>query len=218
MAHLISGIHNYCDRWCECCNFITQCGVGLMQIQSADEKEMTSEKFVEMMQNIYVDIDEQLSEFFEDFEPDELNDEEIHEMEVDDLITDTHPLSLLSEQYFMLVKEISNNFKERVEKEWDIIDWYHIFIFIKFKRAVHGLREDNFWETDEENPFQTDSNGTAKVAMIGVERSIIAWRRLFEKIPYQPIQKALGLLRMIHEAGIQTFPDYQKFIRPGFDT
>ena len=78
MAHLISGIHNYCDRWCECCNFITQCGVGLMQIQSADEKEMTSEKFEEMMHNIYGDIDEQLSEFFEDFEPDELNDEEIH--------------------------------------------------------------------------------------------------------------------------------------------
>ena len=29
--HIISGIHNYCDRWCERCSFIDRCSLGVIE-------------------------------------------------------------------------------------------------------------------------------------------------------------------------------------------
>lgn len=31
--NMISGIHNYCNRWCERCKFTTRCAVGVMDAE-----------------------------------------------------------------------------------------------------------------------------------------------------------------------------------------
>ncbi len=216
MEELISGVHNYCDRWCQRCKFIQRCAVGQADIQKFDEKDMSPEKFAEALQNIFGDLQAQLTEFLGDFEFEEPTDEEIHEDKVHHLMIDTHPLSLLSEKYYMQVFEMMNTLIEVKGHEWEVIGWYHVFLHIKFKRAIHGLRDAND-EMYADNPYQTDSNGSAKIAIIAVEHSIIAWKRLFDRDPNPAFQKMLFLLKQIHQTAQQTFPDYEKFVRAGFD-
>ena len=46
MAKLISGIHNYCDRWCERCTFTTRCAVGIEETKITDkERDITNKEF-----------------------------------------------------------------------------------------------------------------------------------------------------------------------------
>ena len=100
----------------------------------------------------------------------------------------------------------------------EIIQWYQFFIQIKFMRAVSGLLEDFRFEDDEENKFQTDYNGSAKIALIAVERSQLAWTELFTVIPEEDlVLPILSLLSQIEKSANEKFPDARKFIRPGFD-
>ena len=46
MEKLISGIHNYCDRWCERCAFTTRCAVGIEETKITDkERDITNIEF-----------------------------------------------------------------------------------------------------------------------------------------------------------------------------
>ncbi len=216
MEQLISGVHNYCDRWCERCKFVSRCAVGKADIQKIDEKDLSPEKFAEVLQNIFGEIQAQLTEFLGEFEFEEPTEEEMHHNQVHNLMIDTHPLALLSEKYYKQVFQMMNTLLEAKGYEWEVIGWYHIFLHIKFKRAIHGLKDADD-EMYANTPYQTDANGSAKIAIIAVERSMIAWKRLYDKDPDPVYQKMLFLLKQIHDAALQTFPDHEKFVRAGFD-
>src|SRR5205085_1111029 len=60
----------------------------------------------------------------------------------------------------------------------EIIGWYHMFIHVKLCRALHGLADDEDFEQlldQDGKPFPKDSDGSAKIAIIGIERSFAAW-------------------------------------------
>ena len=64
-----------------------------------------------------------------------------------------------------------------------------------------------------------DADGSAKVSLIGIDRSIGAWRALWQHFPEEedailPILVHLERLRRTVEAA---FPDARAFFRPGFD-
>ena len=100
----------------------------------------------------------------------------------------------------------------------EIIQWYQFFIEMKFMRAVSGLIEDFRFEDDEENRYQTDYNGSAKIALIALDRSQLAWTQLFTVIPDEDLLfPILSLLSRIEKAATEKFPDAKKFVRPGFD-
>ena len=100
----------------------------------------------------------------------------------------------------------------------EIIQWYQFFITVKFTRAVDGLIGQDDFELDEANKYQTDYNGSAKIALIAVERSQLAWTQLFTLIPDEDlVLPILSLLSRIEKAANEKFPDAKKFIRPGFD-
>ncbi|MCH7514212.1 MAG: hypothetical protein IH947_09780, partial [Bacteroidetes bacterium] len=54
----------------------------------------------------------------------------------------------------------------------DVIRWYQYQIFVKIKRALHGVVEDMTDPVEVEEGFPKDSDGSAKVALIGIDRSI----------------------------------------------
>ena len=67
--------------------------------------------------------------------------------------------------------------------------------------------------------FPKDSDGSAKVALIGIDRSLAAWGILLKYFPSQedeifPILVHLEQLRKNTE---KAFPDGRAFVRPGFD-
>jgi hypothetical protein len=99
----------------------------------------------------------------------------------------------------------------------EVVQWYLHFIYVKLQRAMHGKMDGE--KTAGEDRFPKDSDGSAKIALISVDRSIEAWVNLLHLIPQQEdaIISLLSLLQKIKAIGEAEFPDARKFIRPGFD-
>ncbi|MCW5906540.1 MAG: hypothetical protein KIS94_01690 [Chitinophagales bacterium] len=110
------------------------------------------------------------------------------------------------------LKEI-NTLQECLE----VVNWYSFQISVKFARALSGKEEDDKWF--EENDFPKDSDGSAKVALIGIDRSMAAWAKISEFFPEREdeVLTMLGLLDKLRRVGEEEFPDARKFKRPGFD-
>jgi len=64
-----------------------------------------------------------------------------------------------------------------------------------------------------------DSDGSAKVALIGIDRSIAAWGKLLSYFPEQEdeLLDILVHLEKLRRTTENEFPDARAFIRPGFD-
>ena len=100
----------------------------------------------------------------------------------------------------------------------DVIHWYQHQIYVKIMRALHGALEGRFEQEDMEE-FPKDSDGSAKVALIGIDRSIGAWGYLMENLPgnSDDILDILVLLEQLRKNVEEKFPDARSFVRPGFD-
>ena len=101
----------------------------------------------------------------------------------------------------------------------DVIRWYQPFIYVKLCRAI-GSRACEDLETDEEmKRFPKDSEGTAKIALIAMDRSISAWAGLRESLGQEAdgILELLAKLTALRRETERVFPDARAFVRPGFD-
>lgn len=98
----------------------------------------------------------------------------------------------------------------------EIIRWYQYLISAKLFRAVSGKYNYHDFEGD---PVQNDSNGSAKIALISIERSISAWARMYNQFPESEdkILELLVNLKQLFKVAEKEFPQVYKFIRPGFD-
>jgi hypothetical protein len=106
---------------------------------------------------------------------------------------------------------------ERLRDAVEVIQWYQHQIAVKIMRAV-GTTACR--DADADRVDQSDSNGSAKVALLGMDRSVVAWAELLRQMPDDedrilPLLVALSRLRRDVEA---IFPAARAFIRPGFDT
>lgn len=102
----------------------------------------------------------------------------------------------------------------------DVVTWYHTLIAAKTGRAVSGLIK----RKHEEGPLARlgleDANGTGKVVLAAIERSMAAWLRLREILPQREgeILELLALLGRIQGGIHAALPGSKAFIRPGFDS
>jgi hypothetical protein len=84
------------------------------------------------------------------------------------------------------------------------------------------VARDRGIETDEElKSFPKDSEGSAKIALIAVDRSIAAWSGL--RIALEESDEADGILDLLAQLAAirremeKLFPCARAFVRPGFD-
>ena len=98
----------------------------------------------------------------------------------------------------------------------EVTRWYHYQIHVKLRRAIHGKLEDDDEPDDE---FPKDSDGSAKVALIGLDRSIAAWGKMLSFFPDKEDEtfKLLVLLERLRRITEKEFPDARSFVRAGFD-
>jgi hypothetical protein len=76
-------------------------------------------------------------------------------------------------------------------------------------------------ETSEDfEEFPKDSDGSAKVALIAIDRSIAAWGQMREHFPQRrdDILDILVHLDRLRRKTETLFPDARAFVRPGFDS
>jgi hypothetical protein len=106
---------------------------------------------------------------------------------------------------------------ETIKDCLSVIEWYMIFLQTKLSRALMGKSDAEFF--DEDDVDQRDYDGSAKIAVIGMDRSMHAWARLFELLPEQEdiFLKVLSLLDRMKTRTLAEFPNAMRFVRPGFD-
>ncbi len=246
---LIPGIYNYCDRWCERCAFTDKCLNYKMEQESRREAETRrieneGKSPSEMWQDLKSTLDETielLKEIMrergldpEKMEPDE--DYMISEKEIKEE-TKVHPLTRMSLSYITMTEEWFNSHARMLEEQGmfdekppeedvertlqlrdagEVIRWYLYQINVKIQRALRGKKMN---ETYPEEALPDDADGSAKVALIGMDRSLTAWRRLMELFPSEetPIADIMILLGTLRKKTEKEFPEARTFRRPGFD-
>jgi hypothetical protein len=103
-----------------------------------------------------------------------------------------------------------------IEEAVEVIRWYQYFIDAKVMRAVRGCVEEKEEECEE---FPSDSDGSAKIALLAIDRSIAAWAVIQHYIAGgdKDVINIIAFLDGLRQAVEETFPNGRSFIRPGFD-
>jgi hypothetical protein len=92
-----------------------------------------------------------------------------------------------------------------------VIEWHFHQIAIKLRRALSSRREGR--------DGRADASGSAKVALIGIDRSLAAWHVLQQWCPETTThQVVVDTLDELRAAAEREFPRARAFRRPGFDT
>lgn len=246
----ISGIYNYCDRWCERCAFTYRClnyAMGEeMEASASQARDSENEAFWDKLHETFESTKDLIEEETEDLDFD-LDEEELQESireqeEIHDA-AQAQPSSRTAMRYIEVVDQWFQaneglfadkggelEFLTRTDNPGagpvddvtavrdclEVIRWYQRQIYIKLCRAATGMirgeREDN--EFDHE-----DANGSAKVALLGIERSLAAWATVLNRFPdHEDAIFSLTTLKRLLRQVEAAFPNARAFLRPGFDT
>jgi hypothetical protein len=241
----IPGVHNHCDRWCERCPLTSRCLVFAVEQQdNAEEpasRDIRNQAFWKRLQSHLAEATEILQELMAEhglaLDPAEVEPEsERARGRVEAAAHD--PAAAAARAYADAVEEwfetAASRFRERgtalegqlelglgpaeadvhrLQDAVEVVRWYQHQIAVKLMRAIGSAPR-------EERLDSGDASGSAKVALIGMDRSITAWAELLRQLPDEedrilPLLQELSRLRREVE---RAFPGARVFLRPGFDT
>jgi hypothetical protein len=99
----------------------------------------------------------------------------------------------------------------------EVIRWYQHQMYVKLRRALHSACDE---ATDDDlDDYPKDSEGSAKVSLIGMDRSISAWGKFIKYFPDEE-DGILGIMAHLDRLRRRTeteFPNARAFVRAGFD-
>ena len=233
---LISGIYNYCDRWCERCPLTSRCLVyateQLSDNGTIENHDLRNEAFWHKLNSILLETQEMISEWAKEagFDLTQMPEEETKTRKRRRQLVDNHPLTRAGKKYannasdwfrgFDHLQEHTeqNGQSEQFEDAREVIQWYQYQIAVKIMRAL-SCRSDGWEDEPEMADFPKDSDGSAKVALIGIDRSIAAWRWLQLSQP-ERLESIVPLIlqpERLRQRVEKAFPEAREFVRPGFD-
>ncbi len=235
----IPGIYNYCDRWCERCTMTNKCLVYAHE-QEMKEDSANPETRDTSNKNFWDQIRLSFEVMFELIQEDaerlgiDLNN--VPDSPIPDDIE--YPVEKLANDYGFAIHNwlianndilidkaeqmllIHNNKNDAVKlaDAWEVVQWYSFFISAKTHRAHFDLNERQNEKEDEYSVF-SDNLGSAKIAIIAIDRSINALSALYTILKDQEdeILNFLSQLSVIKKQLLATFPEVELFKRPGFD-
>ena len=225
---LIAGIYNYCDGRCPRCPFSDRCLTYLDNeaLKTAGDDEDASladaigaslQRTIEMLAEVARREGIDLGELARGTEAADVQaDFERHQH--DPLVARAHEYGHLAWRIAKGIEPIvAARADPTVVEAVETIEWFSSLIGSKLYRAVSGLAEG--WETADE--AQTDFNGSAKVALIGIDASRRGWRVLMDAGKATADGVPAQAVKMLDEldAGVRDrFPKAMAFVRPGFDS
>ena len=120
------------------------------------------------------------------------------------------PETRQSPNHLHLVKESPNPREDSISRKeaLEVILWYQVFLPPKLYRALLSKTEEMELEEDD---FPKDSDGSAKIALIGIDRSLSAWGELATQWAGQgaAIGKIVNHLTRLREMVEKEFPQGQ---------
>jgi hypothetical protein len=232
----IPGIYNYCDRWCERCPQTAHClNFAISEEDSSDpeSQDIRNEAFWKKLSGIFQETLEMLKESAKEWGVDlETLDstEDMEKMKARDEAAENHLLCRAARKYAEMVEDWVDE-KETLffetaaaardgvdlDEAIEVIRWYQYFICAKITRAVRGKVED---EEERDDEFPSDSDGSAKIALIAMDRSVAAWAmiRHYDADGAEAVVDLISFLDGLRQAVEKTFPRARSFVRPGFES
>ncbi len=242
--NFIPGIYNYCDRWCERCPFTDRCMNYAMEKRRWGDNPPRDiqdpefgDAFTEIMEEtltLLARMAEEMGIDLDDVDEEALAEENrrFEESWQHDLMQAANAYAEMVDQWF---DDAEGDFRDKVETlnmllrvnapgvdpqaeaaalidAVEVIRWYQFFISAKLHRALMG-------RDDPETGYPKDADGSAKIALIAMDRSMAAWERLLYAFPARETE-TLTILARLQRLRAQTealFPNARAFIRPGFD-
>jgi hypothetical protein len=236
----IPGIYNYCDRWCERCAFTSRCMNFAMEQEFFRDQQDLDQRNADFWESITEILDataDLLHDLARDrgIDLDEAVEGIDPEQEYARQRRENHICAVLARKYRRMADYCLDKAEippdcspveipgtksvdplPEIRDAREIITWYQSLIQVKIMRALHGLAESEETEPDD---WDRDADGSAKVALIGIDRSLAAWRVLHERLQQGPedIREIMLLLERLRRKVETVFPGARTFVRPGFD-
>jgi hypothetical protein len=239
---IIPGIHNYCDRWCAKCSFTDRCSSFFIEEEFAKD-ELRNEEQLWSHLSVMLETSLELLKSHAEELGIELDDPNIDiDQNFDSKLSrESHPIICEASKYSKLAQEWLDSYQNALEnldtllfekgheglfiEEFndpsfthliEVIAYYKDFIAVKINRALMQQMEKSV-ALKELGVY--DSNGSAKIALIAIDRSIGAWASILKRMPSREDELLLILVVLQRlRCNMETeFPDARKFRRPGFD-
>jgi len=219
----IIGIYNYCDRWCDRCAFTSHCHVFADRCESEATLDPNLAAVVNAPQHpsdVAPAPPPWLAQLLE-----EINDaqaasaDETLDHRPPRVVPEHNEIDRRADAYSRQARNWLNTREpDRTSADVDprsVIAWFHMMIHVKAMRALHGLADDDLFDRD----WPADHDGSAKVALLGIDRSLRAWLDLVEvgAASESDVAPFLNDLEWLRDALERTFPRARTFVRPGFD-
>jgi len=228
-SDLISGIYNYCDRWCERCPLTSRCLVYATETEEPSESnDIRNAVFWCKIGDTLAEVRKLIPEWakhaldLNQAPPQNTVRRQSRQVDHDPLVKAGKRYANEASDWFRELDQPTEITATRIqidqspfEDAREVIQWYQHQIAVKTIRALSSRKD----EDSEDNDFPKDSDGSAKVALIGIDRSIAAWHLMQLSLSDRaesivPLILQLERLRNNLEKG---FPQARDFIRPGFD-
>jgi len=222
LTERIEFISEYCDRWCERCAFTTRCSAYAVQAALGMCGDLAEALHLAVGAPMSKGAASRPVTRIEVGQP---TPQEVRELEAvvkahakriteAPLTKNAMEVAVAEHRWLHEHAAIRESADGLIREALAIVLWDSTFIGGKLTRAVHGRDLGNDPDGD---PIQNDWNGSAKIALIAIERSESAWQaiaRATGNVAAAELASALGTLRGKVE---DAFPFARLFIRPGFD-
>jgi hypothetical protein len=227
----IDFISSYCDSWCERCGYTSRCSACAVHAAVAmcgDFREavelavgvphpVNASSDRAAQSNVWADFDN-LQRPTEQELREVQRQENARQSRIDEtpIMKSAWSIATVSHRWLASRSDAVRAVADDVLREaLDIASWDATFVGAKLARALHG-RDDKDNDLDDD-PVQNDWNGSAKVALISLERSEAAWQVIAQSTEDVTPATLAGQVADLRRAVEHAFPNARSFIRPGFD-
>ncbi|NCT10238.1 MAG: hypothetical protein GW772_09205 [Flavobacteriia bacterium] len=243
--NFISGIYNFCDRWCEKCELSYRCKLfadeqeEVKEVKNSDDfNEIISKCFQKTIAFIYEIVSEKGIDFnevvayknaeisrkksFNELKKQPIVESSIsYSKKVHQFLKENNYFEHEKSNYIRQIEmeiEVEKNEKslKTINESLNIINWYQFQISVKLTSAFRYFPHDS----DFEDEIQNMHHAAAKIALIGIENSIKAWHCILEiadAIKEDFILNIFIQLVQLKKNIFKQFPLIDEFKRPGFD-
>lgn len=245
-SRYISGIYNYCDRWCERCSFTARClnyATEKEYFGDTTERDLSNKVFWDKLQLIFQQTIEMINKLAEErgidlnspdigsasdeisLRMDEAKDHELalsaryYSNKVDRWFESEYSLFEQKQDELNTMLNLGIKGDKPVVEADEIREAVDVIRWYQHQIYVKLLRSLTQDDIEEKTSLQNDSNGSALVALNAIGRSIGAWRNLQEYFPTKTdsILDILLHLDRLRRMTEKVFPSARNFKRSGFD-
>jgi hypothetical protein len=224
-------ISAYCDRWCERCAFTSRCSACAVDRATGMCGDLAQgiEPAVGAPPPAGPEPAERLA-WIEDLANVRLSAEEEPDLDRQERArqhtrVSAAPIFRRAWAYTMLSHRWVDHHSERLRASRDplvvealaVVSHDAALVVAKLQRALDGRDRHTHNPDGDDHPVQNDWNGSAKIALISLERSEAGWRAIAHATSDPVAFMLADGARDLHRLTFEEFPHAMSFVRPGFD-